>query len=227
MKFKAFIFARGGSKGLKNKNILKIGGIPLLVHTINLAKEIELIDDIFVSSDCPEICAIASKNGAKVIKRPKELAQDDSPEWMAWQHAIKYVVKNFGNFEGFLSLPTTSPLRTKEDVQKCLIKLKTRNEVIITITESKRNPAFNMVKEDKNNNIHLCQKLDFQKISRRQECERTFDITTVAYVSTTKRILNSKNIWDGDVKAVKIPYERSIDIDTRFDFEIANFLYNK
>ena len=86
-----FIFARGGSKGIPKKNILPLAGLPLLVHSINLAKSLKEVDEIFVSTDCEEISEIAKHQNVQVIKRPFELAQDNSPEWLAWQHAIKYV----------------------------------------------------------------------------------------------------------------------------------------
>ena len=108
-----FIFARGGSKGIPKKNILPIAGLPLLVHSINLAKSLSEVDKIFVSTDCEEISKIAKHQNVQVIKRPFELAQDDSSEWEAWQHAIKYVQSNYEKFDKFLSLPTTAPLRIR------------------------------------------------------------------------------------------------------------------
>ena len=224
MKFYAFIFARGGSKGLKKKNILNLDGKPLINHSIDIAKVIKNIEQIFVSTDDEEIANIARKNGAKVINRPKELAGDKSSEWLAWQHAINYIFKTFGEFEGFISLPATAPLRSKEDVEKCISKLEDNADLIVTITKSKKHPSFNMVKilnedkiallEDNKGNIH-----------RRQDVSMVYDMTTVAYVSTAKHILKSKGLWDGVVKAVEVPFERSIDIDTKIDFEFAKFLF--
>ena len=71
-----FIFARGGSKGLPRKNVLPIGGIPLIVHSIHTAKALSDIEGIFVSTDCQEIASIATAAGAEIINRPKELASD-------------------------------------------------------------------------------------------------------------------------------------------------------
>ena len=225
MKFNAFIFARGGSKGLPKKNILKLGGIPLVAHSINHAKKIKNINKIFVSTDNKEISEIAQKYGAHVIDRPSDLAKDDSPEWLSWQHAIKYVFEKYGKFEGFVSLPTTSPLRSCEDIENCLNNLNNNVDFVIAISDSKRNPWFNMVTNKKNGNLKLVNVIKNQTITRRQDVPETFDITTVAYVSKAEFILNSKNIWDGVVSGVKIPHNRSIDIDTKLDFEIAKYLY--
>ncbi len=225
MKFNAFIFARGGSKGLPKKNILNLGGIPLVAHSINHAKKIKNINKIFVSTDSKEISEIAQTYGAYVIERPSYLATDYSPEWLSWQHAIKYVFENYEKFEGFISLPTTSPLRSSQDIENCLSKLKNNVDFVITISDSKRSPWFNMVTNNKEGILKIVNELKNKTITRRQDVPQTFDITTVAYVSKADFILNSNSIWDGVVKGVKIPQKRSIDIDTKMDFEIAKYLY--
>ena len=88
-----FIFARGGSKG-KKKNLAKLNGKPLLYYSINLAKKIKSIQNIFVSTDDQSIAKYAKKNNVQVIKRPRNLSKDNSPEIDAWKHAIKYLEKN-------------------------------------------------------------------------------------------------------------------------------------
>jgi CMP-N-acetylneuraminic acid synthetase len=85
-----FIFARGGSKSVKNKNIVNFNNKPLIANTILQAKRIKLIDKIFVSTDSRKIAKIASNYGAIIpFIRPKKLATDTSPEYLAWKHAIK------------------------------------------------------------------------------------------------------------------------------------------
>ena len=223
MKFNAFIFARGGSKGLPKKNILKLGGVPLVAHSINQAKNIENIRKIFVSTDNKEISEIAQAYGANVIDRPSYLAKDDSPEWLSWQHAIKHVFENYEKFEGFISLPPTAPLRSTEDILKCLDKLNDNADLIVSVTESKRHPAFNMVKVSNNGLLTLVEEQK-NKFIRRQDVPKIYDLTTVAYASTANHILNSNSIWAGRVKAVEIPFERAIDIDNEIDFKFAKFL---
>ena len=193
MKFNAFVFARGGSKGLKNKNILELDGKPLINHSIDIAKEIEEVENIYVSTDDIEIANIARNNGALIINRPKELAEDNSSEWLAWQHAIKYVFNNFKVFDGFLSLPATAPLRSRKDVEKCLKKLKDDADMIVSISESRKHPAFNMVKVFDNGQLSLLEILD-NNIIRRQDVQKVYDLTTVAYASRAKHILNSAGI---------------------------------
>ena len=105
----AFIFARGGSKGLCGKNILPLAGKPLIAWSIEQALSVSRIDRVIVSTDSTEIAAIALKNGAEVpFIRPAELAGDDSPEWLSWRHALNYVYETTGVFpETMVSVPTT------------------------------------------------------------------------------------------------------------------------
>ena len=225
MKNFAFIFARGGSKGLPNKNILEIADKPLIGHSILIAKKIKSIEKVFVSTEDEKIALIASKYGAHIIPRPESLASDDAPEWNAWQHAINFVMSNFGNFENFISLPATSPLRSENDIKKCINQMDENTDIVITVSKAKRNPWFNMVEVD-DRNFATKLKGD-QNFFRRQDCPEIYDVTTVAYVARPEFILNSTQIWDGRVSAVEIPPERAIDIDTKLDFDIAKYLMSK
>ena len=217
-----FIFARGGSKGIPKKNILPISGLPLLVHSINLAKILKEVDRIFVSTDCPEIMEIAYQQNVEVIKRPLNLAQDNSSEWHAWQHAIKFVESNHEKFHRFLSLPTTAPLRNKNDIERCLEALKEDVDLVLTMSKAKRSPWFNMVTSESSSKVKLI--FDNTRISRRQDTPSCYDLTTVAYVSRPDYIKGSSSMWDGNVHGVEIPLERSIDIDNPLDYLIAKFL---
>ena len=116
----AFIFARSGSTRLKNKNLKKINGKPLITHSILAAKKVKEINKIFVSTDSNQISKIAHKLGAIVIKRPKYLCTSTANEWLSWQHAVIWVEKNISNFKKFVSLPTTSPLRITLYISKSI-----------------------------------------------------------------------------------------------------------
>jgi CMP-N-acetylneuraminic acid synthetase len=223
----AFIFARGGSKGLPRKNIRKLAGKPLIVHSIDLAKEIPSINKIFVSTEDAEIASIAEQNQATVINRPSSLASDNSPEWLSWKHAINYTQDNFGSFQNFISLPSTSPLRNADDITRCLNTHKRGVDVVVTMTKSQRSPWFNMVQKDVPGSLKLILRDGRNNITNRQNAPESFDLTTVAYVTSPSFILNNNSIWDGQVMGVEIPPERAIDIDTLLDFEIAEFLYSR
>ena len=99
MKNVAVIFARGGSKGLPNKNIKKLNNYPLISHSIDFAKSCNFINDVFVSTEDKKIMEISSALGAKIIKRPKHLAKDNSPEFLAWKHAVNFLLERNLTFQ--------------------------------------------------------------------------------------------------------------------------------
>lgn len=221
----AFIFARGGSKGLPFKNQLVLYKHPLIAYSIYIAKTNPLIDEVYVSTDSDEIAKIAIDYGAKTIMRPIELAKDNSPEFLSWKHAVNFLFKKGLFFEKFISLPPTSPLRCKQDIEVCLNQLKLKDEIIITVTPSNRNPWFNMVMLNESKNASKL--LSGKTINRRQDAPESFDITTIAYTTTTDFIINFSSIWEGKVKGVIIPKERALDIDDEYDFFIAQQLIKK
>lgn len=224
MRVFAFIFARGGSKGLVKKNIKPLGGIPLIGHSIRLAAQMPAIEKTYVSTDSPDIMAVAKDFSAEVIVRPPELATDTASEWEAWRHAINQVRTSGEKFDVFLSLPATSPLRSSEDVQRCLEALDRDTDVVITVCPSARSPYFNMVKRDAAGFSTIVNAQN-GTVLRRQDAPEVFDITTVAYVSRPNYILHHAGLFAGRVKSVVIPKERAVDIDDAFDFMIAETLF--
>lgn len=218
----AFVFARGGSKGLPGKNLLPIAGHPMLAHGINIACQLGEISQVFISTDCPKIADVANSYGAEIIMRPDHLASDTAPEWLAWQHAISHVQSGHGNFDRFLSLPPTAPCRSIADVERCLNALTSDVDIAITTTASQRSPWFNMAIKSSKEFLQLVN--DGSSIKRRQDAPQCFDIATVAYASRPDFIMNARSIWDGRVRGVEVPYERAIDIDTPVDYAIARFI---
>ena len=220
----AFVFARGGSKGIPRKNLQLLAGKPLLAWSIEMGQSLAEVERVFVSTEDPEITETAISFGAEVITRPAELAQDTSPEWLAWQHAIKVVEKKFGRFERFLSLPATAPLRNQQDIECCLNRLDKETDVVITMTPATRSPWFNMVCQEPKGDLRLLVEGNY---TRRQDAPIGYDVTTLAYVLRPEFILEKQRLWDGRVKGVEIPPERALDIDTPLDLEIARFLQTR
>lgn len=217
----AFIFARGGSKGLPGKNIKPLMGIPLLHYAINVAKQMPKIKKIYVSTDCDKIARCAIAGGAHVIKRPAELASDTAPEWAAWQHAIRYVQQHDGAFDIFISLPATSPLRIVEDVQNAIYQLEETNaDLCLAVTPANRNPYFNMVTRSTCGQVQLVSCLP-GGFDRRQDAPAVFDITTVVYVAKPDFILQKTRLFDGVITSVEVPKQRAVDIDDIYDFMLA------
>ncbi len=217
----AFVFARGGSKGLPGKNIKKLAGKPLLQYSIDSAKACRNIDKIFVSTDDSDIVRVAREHDAIVIDRPAQLAQDGTPEWLAWRHAIEWVIAKYGSFDYFVSLPATSPLRSVEDIDAALLKLQEKkSDICIAVTPANRSPYFNMVVYNKSECVELVSKSQAE-IVRRQDAPAVFDITTAVYVSTPKFILENYGLFSGKVSSIEIPKSRAVDIDDIYDFKLA------
>ena len=147
MTFTCYIFARGGSKGIKNKNITKLNGKPLIYYTVREAKKSKYINRIVVSTDDVKIKRVAKKLKVEILDRPKKLSRDNTPELKAWKHAIETERDRFKDDDLFISLPTTSPLRSVKDINEGIKKyIKSNYDLIMGITPSYRNPYLNMVK---------------------------------------------------------------------------------
>ncbi len=227
MKFTACVFARGGSKGLPNKNIKIFNGKPLIAWSICQAKKIKDIKKIIVSTDSEEIAKIARDYGADVpFVRPKHLAEDDSAEWDSWKHLINYLIKIDDLPDALISVPSSSPLRSPEDIQLCIDKFRLgKFDSIVTATKSKRSPYFNMIKINENGFCEILEKNTKNKFFNRQSVPKSYDLTTVCYVVSSKFIINNNGLFEGKVGFVEIPEERSIDIDNEWDFKLADLIY--
>ena len=222
----AVIFARGGSKGLPGKNIRDLDGKPLIAWSIEHARAVKRIDRVLVSTDSEVIAEVARKFGAEVpFIRPAELARDDSPEWMAWRHALNYLRESNGSFpDAMVSVPTTAPLRLPEDIEHCLDEFeKPGTDIVLTVSAAHRSPYFNMVKRNSDGTFGLVMP-PASPIARRQDTPPVYDIATVAYVARPDFVMTRLGCFSGSVRAVEVPSERALDIDTLLDFHMVECL---
>lgn len=224
-KYIVLICARGGSKGVPDKNIKLLGGIPLIGWSIRVAGELKNVSRILVSTDSNKIADFSKTFGAEVpFMRPQELALDDSPEWMVWRHAIEYLDSIGSEYDGLIVVPPTAPLRNVSDIERCIEHYENNTvDIVVTVSDAHRNPYFNMVKVDDSGLASLVNKPD-SSVYRRQDTPVVYDMTTVAYVVNPNFVKENNGIFSGRVGCVKIPVERSLDIDTMFDFKIAECL---
>ena len=218
------ICARGGSKRLPGKNLLKINNKSLLAHSISHAQSCKNINELILSTDCVNIANEGKKYGAKVpFLRPEHLAKDNTPEWEVWQHAIT----NFKleKIKMVVILPTTAPLRNKIDIEKA-IDIYNSNDCdgVISVTDSYRNPSFNIIRENNEKYAEIAIKTT-NKIFRSQDAEKYFDMTTVCYIMNPNFVLKNNNMFEGKLKLNYVPKERSVDIDTELDLLWAKFLF--
>ena len=224
MRFHALICARSGSKGIKNKNIRKFNSKPLIFFPINLAKKINEIKTISVSTDSKKIAQISKNFGAQIpFLRPKKLSNDRSNEWDVWKH---FATKKNLNSEDeiIIVLPTTSPFRKIEDVKRCIKLYKQKNfDVFLVVFKSNKNPYFNMMVKKKDNSLKISVKSK-KNIVRRQDAPIVYDVTTFCYILSSKFLMRNKSLLSGKIGGIEVPAERSIDLDTELDLKIANIL---
>lgn len=228
----AFIYARGGSKGVPNKNLREVGGIPLVGHSVLAALKARLVDRVIISTDSARIADVAQEFGAEFPGlRPAELSADDTPEPLAWAHSIRQYEQLFGAenpMELWMSVPPTAPLRSSSDLDACVEAFQGSSvEMVITVTEAHRSPQFNMVTEAEDGYVSLVIPPDGSWF-RRQDVPPMFDVTTVAYAGRPGFVASLDaitNAYRGKVVAVHIPRDRAMDIDTETDLSIANYLY--
>ena len=227
----ALIPARGGSKGVPRKNVRTLAGKPLIAYAIETALASTRIDRVIVSADDEEIAEVARRHGAEVpFMRPWALATDDSPEWLTWQHAIRTLqaMDSGDELEVFVCIPTTSPLRKVEDIDACIeALLESDADLVLTVKPAERNPYFNMVVLNDEGYASLAITPPDGTISRRQDAPAVYDMTTVAYAARPEFILNASSMFEGRLKAVVVPAERALDIDTELDFRLAEFLLSE
>lgn len=221
------IFARGGSKGVPRKNLRLLAGKPLIAYAIETARRSRFISRVIVSTDDLEIANVARYLGAEVpFMRPAELAGDDSPEWLAWQHAVRALeaAGSGPKLDVLVSVPATSPLRTVEDVDACVqALLESDADAVITVTPAERNPYFNMVVLEQGCWARVVMPPD-RTIHQRQAAPPVFDMATVAYALRPQFVLKANALFEGRVKAVVVPADRAVDIDTELDLRFAEFL---
>lgn len=220
------VFARGRSKGIPRKNLQLVNGRSLVCYAVQVGLESEHVERVIVSTDDAEVAAEARRCGAEVpFARPAELARDDAPEWLAWRHAIEFLRAEAGHAPAVLVvLPPTAPLRSVTDVDACVEALLGSDaDGVITVTRADRNPYFNMVTIDADGYARLVNP-PASPVHRRQDVPEVWDMTTVAYAVRSEFVLRSNGLFSGRLRAVEVPRERALDIDTDFDLRVARLL---
>lgn len=229
MKRLCTINARGGSKGVKDKNIREINGIPLIAYSIIQAKKSGLFDSIAVSSDSDLILKIAKEYGAEyLIKRPEELATDTASKLTAIKHCVLETERlSQQTYDIIVDLDATSPLREIKDIVEA-IKLLEEKKVsnVITGMSSRRSPYFNLVELNEEGFVELAKKLPTE-IIRRQDAPKTYDMNASIYVWIRESLLENNLLFHPDTLLYEMPEERSFDIDSELDFQIVEFIMLK
>ncbi len=226
MKRLCTICARGGSKGVKGKNLRILQGKPLIAHSILRALESKLFDAVAVSSDSEEILEAARQFGAHVlVRRPDEMATDTAPKVPVIYHCMAEAERMLGaTFEVLVDLDATSPLRLADDIVGAVSLLEeTGVSNVITGTPARRSPYFNLVELNPQGYVQLSKPLP-DAIVRRQDSPRCFDMNASIYVWRREAFVAEPKIFYTDTRLFEMPEERSQDIDSELDFEIVRLL---
>ncbi len=221
------ITVRGGSKGVPGKNWRVVAGLPLYAHSVVQAVESGAFDRVVVTSDAPEVLAGAAGFGATdVVERPAELASDTAGKVPAIVHAVLEVEGRLGlAFDTVVDLDATSPLRIVDDIHGAIALLETnRYESVITGAEARRSPYFNLVEEDSATGVVQVSKPLAQGVLRRQDAPRSFDMNASIYVWRRDALAARAAVFFPTTHLFEMPPERSLDIDSEFDFDIVNWL---
>ena len=217
----AIIPARGGSKGLPGKNLRLLTGKPLISHTIQTALSSPEITRVIVSTDDADIAEVAQKYGADVpFMRPADLATDDSLAIDTYKYTVDKLIRDEGgDIVDFMVLLPTSPLREASDISNA-VKL---------FRDKKADSVISVIKEDKP--ISWFKKLDTEgrilendiTLKNRQDEDDYYCPNGSIYIFK-KELIDEGKYYSDKTYAYVMPKHRSVDIDTQFDFNYAEFL---
>jgi len=220
------ICARGGSKGIPRKNVRRVGGKPLIVHSIEHALGWQRTTDVVVSTDDEDIRDVAREHGADApFIRPAELATDDAAKLPVIKHAAnKMERRRERQYEYVVDLDATAPLRIIEDIENCF-QMADSDDVsnVYTVTEADKNPYFNMVELDDDGYAHLSKQLD-DSVVRRQDAPIVYAMNASVYVYRREFLSETDSVHGDRTKVSVMPPERSVDIDTPLDLQFVKYL---
>ena len=218
MKTIAIIPARGGSKRLPNKNILSLGGIPLIAHSILYAqKNSAIIDEIYVSTDDATIKKIALDYGAKVIDRPENLSGDFEPTVSALKHVLESIE---GGVETVVLLQATNPLRP-QNLLSAAFEVYQKGNYDNLFTVSRNHHKLGKISENK---FHP---FNYTIGQRSQDLEPLFFENGLLYITKASLIFDDIIISENAFPFEQNSIFANVDIDTQDDLEYANYLLKK
>lgn len=216
----AVIPARGGSKGIKKKNIVDFLGRPLIEYTIKQALDSETVDEVYVSTDADDIAEISRKAGAKIIERPDEIAGDEATTESALLHALEVLREEENlNPETMTLLQCTSPLRRENDIDKT-VKLVTEGEYDSALSVCEDHTFY--WKEGENGAEAI--NYDPQTRKRRQDMEKRYQENGSIYVFKTDILEQKECRLGGKIGIHEMPETHSFEIDTPDDLDIIKSL---
>jgi N-acylneuraminate cytidylyltransferase/CMP-N,N'-diacetyllegionaminic acid synthase len=221
-KFVVIIPARGGSKGILNKNLKELLGKPLIAYSIECAIHSKYVDRVIVSTDSLEIAEISKKYGAEVpFLRPSELATDNSPVIDTFIYTIERLERDNGvPINHFIVLQPTSPLRTTKDLDEAIELFISKDADSVVSYTPEEHPIYWHKYLNKEGKLE-----DFMpsSISRRQDYRKTYYPNGAIYIFK-KALILQRNYYSENTYAYIMPRNRSVDIDYQEDFDYIEYL---
>ena len=223
MKILAIIPARSGSKGLKDKNIKPLCGMPLCAYSINAAIESGIFDEVHFSTDSQHYADIAMQYGAQVpFLRDAELASDTAGSW----DVVKAVIKRYETmgkcFDAVMLLQPTVPFRSAEDICNALALFKEKNaKAVVSVTDPEHSPLW-CAPLPPDGNMKIFHERA-QNLKARQSLEKHYALNGAIYLSDIQHLTNSSDIYETECYSYYMPRERSFDIDTQEDFDWCEY----
>ena len=226
MKILCTLLMRSGSKGIKNKNFIKINNKPLFHYTVNQAIKSNLFSKIVVSTDSDYIISKMKKyNIDLIIKREKKLSQDNTSKVIVMQDTFIKSEKYFETkFDYMCDLDVTSPLRQIKDIKNAFNKIKNNINAnnLITVCDANKNPYFNMIEKNKGK-YSIC-KIQKKNIYSRQSAPKVYEMNASIYIWKRNAILNNPILIGNKTIVYHMPKERSVDIDDDIDLKLVKSL---
>ncbi|MBU5676667.1 acylneuraminate cytidylyltransferase family protein [Alkaliphilus sp. MSJ-5] len=222
-RFLAIIPARRGSKGLKDKNIKRLCGKPMIFYTIEAAKNSGIFDDIIVSTDSQLYADISIEYGASVpLLRPEHLSTDTATTNDVIEYTIKKLRELDMEYDYFMILQPTSPLRKTEDIIGAVnLLFEKKANSIISVCESEHSPLYANILDS---SLSMDSFLPKDIKSRRQELPKYYRLNGAIYLSKVDYFLQYKDLYRHKSYAYIMDKQRSIDIDDDIDFFLAENL---
>jgi CMP-N,N'-diacetyllegionaminic acid synthase len=226
------ISARGGSRGLPGKNIRLLLDKPLIVWSIEQALATPEIDRVVVSTDSEAIAKVAREAGAETpFIRPAHLATSEAGKFDVFKHALASCEAHYGEeYEFYLDLDCTNPLRDVSDITACIAKFRDLRQHgvdgVFTICPARKNPYFNLLEADDTGAMKICKKLP-GPIVRRQDAPQVYEHVASIYVLSPNYIRSVSYLLDGHTEGYDIGSEKSLDVDSDFDFLLIEYLMKR
>jgi len=228
MEVLGLIPARGGSKGIPRKNIAMMAGKPLIAWTIEAARSSRSITRVVVTTDDVHIAATARAWGAEVpFIRPAKLARDNTPGMLPVMHAIRWMDKHENYHPSFVMvLQPTSPLRASEDIDGAFdVAKKNHADAVVSVSSVRQHP-FLMKAMDARGRLHPFIE-SARDCATRQKLPKVFALNGAIYLARRTVLVTKETFYTNKTFGYVMAQEKSIDVDTKFDFRVAESLLEK